>query len=187
MASIEKIQNDKPDTIKTIEKELGEFNIKYDAKLVRGFDYYTGIVFEIIPTTEKETRSIIGGGRYDKFISNGTIPACGFGMGDVRILDLLEEKNKFENINIRLGIAVYRDKYFTEVQEDILGKLRDNSIPSTLMPEQKKVSDFYKLAEIKNFKYSLLIDEQGQFVLRDLEMRMNSKFNTVEELINTLI
>ena len=65
----------------------------FDMTIVRGLSYYTGPVFEI-NHPEKKHRAICGGGRYDSLLSTyggETIPAVGFGFGDVVILDVLEE------------------------------------------------------------------------------------------------
>ncbi len=74
-------------------KQLGVGNARHDPFLVRGFDYYTGMVFEVYDTAEENPRALFGGGRYDRLLEMfGTepIPAVGFGMGDVRIRDFLE-------------------------------------------------------------------------------------------------
>ena len=46
-------------------KEANITNIIYDPTIIRGFDYYTGMVFEIFDTGPKNNRSLFGGGRYD--------------------------------------------------------------------------------------------------------------------------
>jgi histidyl-tRNA synthetase len=75
---------------------LGINNIVFDPLLVRGFDYYTGVVFEIFDTNPENKRAIFGGGRYDKLFEifdQTPMPAVGFGMGDVTIKDVLEIRN----------------------------------------------------------------------------------------------
>jgi histidyl-tRNA synthetase len=67
---------------------------KFDFKIVRGLAYYTGIVFEIHEATGAE-RAIAGGGRYDKLIEmfgGPSMPAVGFGMGDVVLSLVLRDK-----------------------------------------------------------------------------------------------
>jgi histidyl-tRNA synthetase len=64
--------------------------------VIRGLAYYTGIVFEAFDR-KGEFRAICGGGRYDnlvKLISAGKVdlPALGFGMGDVVLLELLKAR-----------------------------------------------------------------------------------------------
>jgi histidyl-tRNA synthetase len=74
---------------------LGEF-AKIDYHVIRGLAYYTGVVFEAFDK-KGEFRAIAGGGRYDnliRLISGGKadLPALGFGMGDVVLLELLQAR-----------------------------------------------------------------------------------------------
>lgn len=69
--------------------------VVFDAGLVRGLAYYTGIVFELWDRTG-ELRAICGGGRYDDLLATlgGTdLPALGFGMGDVVLAELLRRRD----------------------------------------------------------------------------------------------
>jgi len=83
---------------------LREF-VKVDYHVIRGLAYYTGVVFEAFDA-KGEFRAIAGGGRYDnlvKLISGGKVdlPALGFGMGDVVLLELLKARGllpKFEAV-----------------------------------------------------------------------------------------
>ncbi len=72
--------------------KASEFEIVFDATLVRGMSYYTGTIFEIaIP---EFGGSCGGGGRYDKMVGKFTgkdVPACGFSIGFERIVLLLME------------------------------------------------------------------------------------------------
>ena len=75
---------------------MGINNMIVDTKITRGFDYYTGMVFEVFDTDENNRRSLFGGGRYDNLLASfggGSIPAVGFGMGDVTARDFLEAHN----------------------------------------------------------------------------------------------
>jgi histidyl-tRNA synthetase len=75
---------------------MGVHNMVVDTKITRGFDYYTGMVFEVFDTHEDNRRSLFGGGRYDNLLSlfgADPIPAVGFGMGDVTARDFLEAHN----------------------------------------------------------------------------------------------
>jgi histidyl-tRNA synthetase len=74
---------------------LGGF-VKIDYNVIRGLAYYTGVVFEAFDQ-KGEFRAIAGGGRYDnlvKLMSGGKVdlPALGFGMGDVVLLELLKAR-----------------------------------------------------------------------------------------------
>lgn len=74
-------------------KQRGVTNAVFDTEVVRGFDYYTGMVFEIFDTDPANQRSLMGGGRYDGLVAlfgGDPIPAVGFAMGDVTFMDFLE-------------------------------------------------------------------------------------------------
>lgn len=74
-------------------KNRGVANAVFDPGITRGFDYYTGIVFEVFDTNPANPRSLFGGGRYDGLVAlygADSVPAIGFGMGDVTLVDFLE-------------------------------------------------------------------------------------------------
>ncbi len=77
-------------------KELGINNVKIDRTLARGFNYYTGTIFEIFDVSGENNRAMLGGGRYDNLTSmfgGEPITGIGFGMGDVTMKDFLETHN----------------------------------------------------------------------------------------------
>ena len=78
--------------IKTLKKR-GVGNVIFDAGITRGFDYYTGMVFEVFDTNPANPRSLFGGGRYDGLVALwgvDPIPAVGFAIGEVTLGDFLE-------------------------------------------------------------------------------------------------
>ena len=71
----------------------GVGNVVFDSSITRGFDYYTGMVFEVYDTNIENPRAIFGGGRYDQLVAlfgGDPIPAVGFALGDVTLADFLE-------------------------------------------------------------------------------------------------
>jgi histidyl-tRNA synthetase len=77
-------------------EELGITNVVFNKSLARGFDYYTGTIFEIFERDSDGNstgRSMLGGGRYDNLTSmfgGEPVSGIGFGMGDVTMRDFLE-------------------------------------------------------------------------------------------------
>ena len=66
-----------------------------DSRIVRGLDYYTKTVFELITATKDGNLTVCGGGRYDNLveqIGGPSLPAVGFGMGLERVLMLLDSE-----------------------------------------------------------------------------------------------
>lgn len=89
------------------EVDLSEF-VQLDFSIVRGLAYYTGIVFELYDRKGKE-RAIAGGGRYDELIhalGGPKLEALGFGMGDVVLSLMLEDRGLLPASPPRIDVAV---------------------------------------------------------------------------------
>jgi histidyl-tRNA synthetase len=82
--------------------------VRVDYNVIRGLAYYTGPVFEAFDQ-KGQFRAIAGGGRYDnlvKLISGGKVsmPALGFGMGDVVLTELLKERGLLPKMLARIQV-----------------------------------------------------------------------------------
>ena len=80
----------------------------FDAAIVRGLAYYTGIVFEMYDRAG-ELRALCGGGRYDdlmRYAGGEDLPAVGFGLGEAVLLELLEERGREPNPEADLDVFV---------------------------------------------------------------------------------
>jgi histidyl-tRNA synthetase len=83
--------------------------VAFDASVVRGLAYYTGIVFEAFDA-EGKLRALCGGGRYDRLIETlggPSLPAVGFGFGDETIMELLAEKDRKPTLGRGLQDVVF--------------------------------------------------------------------------------
>src|SRR5688572_3412356 len=109
------IQQAKPTAeLQEILDNLGARNltsfVKVDYQVIRGLAYYTGVVFEAFDR-KGELRAIAGGGRYDnliKLLSGGRVdlPALGFGMGDVVLLELLKARKLLPSFECAVDVFV---------------------------------------------------------------------------------
>jgi histidyl-tRNA synthetase len=84
--------------------------VKIDYQVIRGLAYYTGVVFEAFDR-KGEFRAIAGGGRYNnlvKLISGGKVdlPALGFGMGDVVLLEILKARGLLPKFDSQMDVFV---------------------------------------------------------------------------------
>ena len=84
--------------------------VKIDYQVIRGLAYYTGVVFEAFDR-KGEFRAIAGGGRYNnlvKLISGGKVdlPALGFGMGDVVLLEILKARGLLPKFDSPMDVYV---------------------------------------------------------------------------------
>ena len=90
-------------------QELGITNVRLDRSLARGFDYYTGTVFEFKDTAPTNNRSLLGGGRYDNLtglFSAEAIPGVGFGFGDITMRDFLETHDLLPELSTSATVVV---------------------------------------------------------------------------------
>jgi len=93
--------------------------LQFDASVVRGLAYYTGIVFEGFDRTGSIPRAICGGGRYDRLFEmfgaskKEQQPCAGFGFGDCVIYEILKDRNlippELAHPAVDDVIAVYND------------------------------------------------------------------------------
>lgn len=84
-------------------------HVPFDASVVRGLAYYTGIVFEAFDTGGV-LRAIAGGGRYDRLaetLGGKPVPAVGFGFGDAVIGELLEDEGLWPELSRDVQDVVY--------------------------------------------------------------------------------
>ena len=107
---------------------LREF-VKIDYQVIRGLAYYTGVVFEAFDR-KGEFRAIAGGGRYNnlvKLISGGKVdlPALGFGMGDVVLLELLKARGLLPKFDSPMDVfVVIEDEALRPVSLKLIQDLR---------------------------------------------------------------
>ncbi len=83
--------------------------VEFDASVVRGLAYYTGIVFEAFDA-EGKLRALCGGGRYDHLLEalgGPALPAVGFGFGDVVVMELLADRGRLPELPRQLDDVVF--------------------------------------------------------------------------------
>ncbi|MFC1730792.1 histidine--tRNA ligase [candidate division KSB1 bacterium] len=158
-------------------KNLGITNVVIDTSIVRGFDYYTGIVFEVFDTSPENNRSLFGGGRYDNLLElfgGESIPAVGFGMGDVTIADFLETHSLLPTYTPRTEL--YLCTLTPEAKEYAQGlaqTLREQDVNVEVALSDKKVGDQIKLADKKQIPFVICIGENeikdDSFTIKHLE------------------
>lgn len=170
-------------------KDLGVKNIKFSPTLTRGFDYYTGVVFEVFDTDGSNTRSLFGGGRYDKLSQNfidQPIPAVGFGMGDVTARDFLETHGLLPErlASLDIYIAVAGETDLTPVYK-IADKLRGRGLRVAVDISGKKLPDQLKNLDKRNTRFVMIVGdkeiENKKFILRDAKTREESEVS-IEEI-----
>ncbi|XP_021669094.2 histidine--tRNA ligase, chloroplastic/mitochondrial isoform X2 [Hevea brasiliensis] len=134
--------------------------IQFDASVVRGLAYYTGIVFEGFDR-EGKLRAICGGGRYDRLLSTfggDDIPACGFGFGDAVIVELLKEKGILPELSLQVeNIVCALDGDLQGAAATVATILRDKGQSVDLVLENKPLKWVFKRAARINAQRLILV------------------------------
>jgi len=186
------------DIVELVEKlkVRGVTNIEFDPTIVRGFDYYTGVVFEIFDTSGENPRSLFGGGRYSNLIEafgNESIEAVGYGFGDVVLRDFLETHNLLPEYLPPTKIMICLVDNTDEVENTahiLASELRKAGINTTVDMSGKKVGDQITLANKKQIPYIICIGPEEiksqTYTLKHLETGKEEHL-TKDELISSLI
>jgi len=171
--------------------------VKLDLTIVRGLDYYTGLVFEVFDR-QRQNRALAGGGRYDNLInviSDGAVdlPAAGFAIGDVVLQNLLQElphtRTKAEK-----SLAMSRCRAFVIIADEsrrpeglqLVAALRENQIVTDFSLQPIKVGKQFQMAESVDAQFAVVVGQEWpQVKLKNLRQREETTVS-IEVLIKLL-
>jgi histidyl-tRNA synthetase len=162
-------------TLSKLLETSGVSNAVFDITLMRGFDYYTDIVFEVFDTNPDNNRSMFGGGRYDGLVGLfgvEPVPTVGFGMGDVTFMNFLEVHGLLPQLGsvTELYVVLIGDIY-VKVQP-LLKELRDEGVTVAVDMSGRKLDKQIRSAEKKGITHVLFVGdselESGQFKLKNI-------------------
>ena len=161
--SIESFLNEKQkNKFSDIKNKLNELNINFmeNKNLVRGLDYYNGLVFEFTSSELGAQNAIIGGGRYDGLIESlggRNLPATGFALGIDRLSEII--KSSLLRKDVFIG---YVDESSVPYAQKIGSQLR--GINSELVIENylgsANVSKQLKKANSQGFKFAIIVGQE---------------------------
>ena len=165
--------------------------LQFDISIVRGLSYYTGAVFEI-NSPEKKHRAICGGGRYDSLLSTyggKSVPAVGFGFGDVVILDVLRELERFPELSRTLDYTIIPfDNEQVGIALKIANELRSKGAIVDCNFSMKKMKKSLHEANESGAKFAILLFpeelKQEKVVIRDMQLREQNPIN-IKDLISS--
>lgn len=163
---------------------------QFDASIVRGLSYYTGIVFEGFFKLGTLKKALLGGGRYDNltksYSSSCNLTAVGFGMGDVVIMDVLAELGKLPDFSRRVAycIGAYDDDLYREALS-LAKRLRDRGEKVDLCTKTSMKQIFTYADKIGAEKLILLAPEewrQDRVIVKNLRDGTDQKTVEVDDL-----
>ncbi len=170
---------------------MGVDDVLIDLGVVRGLDYYTGMVFEAEAPSLGAEKQICGGGSYtlSELFGGEKVFSTGFGVGFDRILLAIEKEGQtYKNE----GITAYVLPVSDEVKMDacrIAAKLRSAGIPTDIEIMGRKMGKAMKYASGLDVKYAVIVGSQelqeNSVTLRDMESG-EQKLVKIDSLVNEL-
>ena len=173
-----------------IKKALDALEIEYvvDSELVRGLDYYTGLVWELYDTLNDNLGAIGGGGKYASLMASIGGPdfeGIGFSLGVERLMIALTDERKQE---------IKKDKPLDVFIIDFKREGKANYFADKLRAEGKNVSiasfgralgGALKMADRKGAKKVLIVDSDDTFKIKDMATRNQIEVKE-EEVLSSL-
>ena len=150
--------------------------LKVDYKVIRGLAYYTGVVFEAFDV-KGEFRAIAGGGRYDnlvKLISGGKVnlPALGFGMGDVVLLELLKARKLLPTFDSHVDVFVLiEDETLRAPSLKLVQDLRAAGFAVEYPLTPAKPDKQFKRAQELKASFTAKVESESYVRIRNLKSR----------------
>lgn len=160
-------------------------NAVFDITLMRGFDYYTDIVFEVFDKHPENNRSMFGGGRYDGLVGLfgvEPVPTVGFGMGDVTLQNFLEAHDLLPKLRPETDVYVVLIGDVYDKAQKVIAELRDMGANVAVDTTGRKPDKQIKTAVKKGIHYAMFIGEkeikEEQYVVRNLMTSVEEKHGT---------
>lgn len=150
--------------------------VEYDPRIVRGLDYYTGIVFEAKDVGE-QSRAILGGGHYDNLVEDvggDSLPGVGFAMGDVVLPIILEELGKLPELELYPAnvLVTLFDEDLLRESFKVAAELRGEGIRTEVYPEAAKLGKQFKYADRIGSRFVLVLGPEeisaGEVQVKDM-------------------
>lgn len=187
---IDSLTEEEREHYETVKKYLKLYNVPFveNPKLVRGLDYYSSTVYEIVTNKLGSQGTVLGGGRYDNLLmqlGEKDIPAFGFAAGVERIMMLIDDVPVKET---EVYIA-WMGEDSKEYSMKIADELRKAEVKTAIDFNAKGLKSHMKKAEKLNVNYVIIIGEdeinKNTVVLKNFSERTQEELS-VEELIKKL-
>jgi len=171
-------------------KEAKITNAKFDLSVMRGFDYYTGIVFEVFDEDPENNRSMLGGGRYDGLVGLfgvEPVPTVGFGFGDVTFENFLKGHDLLPPLRVETDVyVVLIGSVYADAQK-VISRIREMGANVAVDITGRSPDKQIKTAVKKGIHYALFIGEKDlkeeQFEIKNLMTGVAEK-HSLERIVS---
>ena len=157
-------------------------NIRINFGIVRGLDYYSGIVFEVFDTTYREIGALAGGGRYDTLpalFGRDDLGATGVAGGIDRIrLALENQKSEFGTSRQRISV-LYVNGEMRNTAITLASELRDEGYCIDIDLNDKPLKK--QMEQSIDSKFTIIVApreiDSGMYILRNMTERSEKQFS----------
>ena len=170
----------------------GVTNVVFDITLMRGFDYYTDIVFEVFDKHPDNNRSMLGGGRYDGLVALfgvEPVPTVGFGWGDVTLANFLELHRLMPALPTETEVYIALVGDAINAARKPIAQLREMGVNVAVDASGRKLDKQIKTADKKGIPYLMVLGmneiESGQYSLKNLATGKEEK-HSLERLVTII-
>ena len=174
--------------------KLIKSNLVFDISLARGIDYYTGVIFEVLPPKKINLGSIAGGGRYDnltEIFGLKNMSGIGISFGLDRLFLVIDELKLFPTISynsVKVLLLNFGASFSYDLIE-IANFLRLNKVNAEFYPDSISLKKQLNYANKNGIPYVLFYgDEEKEkncYKLKDMKTG-NQETLSREKLVNTL-
>jgi histidyl-tRNA synthetase len=148
--------------LQTAGPTVGQDRIMFTPRMVRGLDYYTGVIFEVVAAGMPG--SIASGGRYDHLIEalgGPDVPACGISLGVERIIGVLSDEEG-DAARIDVAVTVINEDSAVDAM-DFSGRLRRAGLRTEVyVGSSRKLARQLKWAADRQARFALIYGQQEQ-------------------------
>lgn len=192
-----KLNNQQPNTylsnlkLAAVANGIPAEKLVFSPTLIRGLDYYTGLIFEAI--LPDNNGSLGGGGRYDNLLETLTgtsSPAIGFGIGFDRTVEAADQLGLIPptQSTAQVLVTVFEAQYLSNSLV-VAAELRQSGIKTEIYPAIDKLAKQFKLANQKQIPYVIVIGQeemaQNQVTLKNMQTGQQQKLE-LAEVVNQL-
>src|SRR5690606_28635357 len=165
---------------------LNEY-VKFEPSIVRGLDYYTGIVFEIFDKHPDNRRAVAGGGAYANLLqifNEQPLEGVGMGLGEVPLTEFLNSHGLAPDFSkpVLDFLVAHLDPEGEELTAEIASKLREKNKKVELFFGEAKVKKVFNYTDKKDVSYVVFV-ENGEIRVRDMKNRTETT-TSLENLIS---
>lgn len=152
--------------------------IHIDFSLVRGLDYYTGPIYEIRSSDQKEFGSFAGGGRYDQLVQilgGHAIQAVGISFGLERLIEIIKKREGYSNILLPVGVFIcHQGPDMLPLVLNTAKKFREAGITTEFDLTGRNLGKQLAYASAINAKYSFIIFSAEEQRLKEMATQKES-------------